>query len=59
MDEAPYDDDWIKMVLDGIWWYSMVSHSIIVTVWYSMILDNIKCYRMVFNGIWMVLDGIA
>ena len=58
MDEAPWDDHWMKMVLDGIEWYLMVFDGtrwyrmvLNVTLWISMILDDIGCYRMVFNGI--------
>ena len=48
MDVAPWDEHWIKMVLDGIAWYSMVSHGIEC---YRMILDAIAWYSMVFNVI--------
>ena len=36
MDEAPWDNHWMKMVLDGIEWYLMVFDG---TRWYRMVLN--------------------
>ena len=58
MDVAPWDENWIKMVLDGIIWYcmvfdgiqwnSMVLHGI---QWHCMVLYDIRIYLMVLHGI--------